>query len=200
MIVEDSAATPPEMSLASAIMNPHRSRATAGRGFPRLTQLRLLLREPGGWRRCASFRRGRCGRDQASKVDAVDDDAGTAGGIGDRCIMSRMRPYFMSASVRRKPSDSSRMPFLPGSCSMPRDHVLDRAERAGREDLLLQRLEALVELGRSERRDPSHHRPADTVGGGVQGAAVGGELLKGAHARGRAQDGDQVCRAASARR
>ena len=71
-------------------------------------------------------------------------------------------------------------------------HVLNRAERAGREDLLLQRLEALVELGRSERRDPSHHRPADTVGGGVQGAAVGGELLKGAHARGRAQDGDQV--------
>ena len=35
-------------------------------------------------------------------------------------IMSKMRPYFLSASVMRKPSDSSRMAFLPGSSSMPR--------------------------------------------------------------------------------
>ena len=84
------------------------------------------------------------------------------------CIMSRMRPYFMSASVMRKPSDSSRMAFRPGSCSMPRITYWIGAKRAGREDLLLQRLEALVELGRAERRDASHHRPADTVGGGVQ--------------------------------
>ena len=72
---------------------------------PRLTQLRLSLRELGGRRRCAPFRRGRPSRDQAPKVDAVDDDAGAAGGIGDRMHHVQDATAFHVAALQQFSTD-----------------------------------------------------------------------------------------------
>ena len=159
-------------------------------GRPLAAQARHRLAR---WRR-PGFRGARGVGAQAAEVDAVYDHPGAIREIGHRLHHAEDTPVARVGVRQAEAVGEEQQRLAAGELRHAAQDVEHRAERAGGEEFFLYGVEPCVGVGggeRGHRRDPV---PLHTIGGRVQLALVGRELLQRPDSRARPQYGDQVTR------